>query len=270
MNRRERGNFENKSKVNLTMIVSFAIVIISIVAFISAYVAYGNKLAQAPKTTKLELNNNINENEELSQVSTSFGKTVNELTNEGNQANTTQNNVAEEKMAVNTSEVEKKITQERKENTTKAETKAETTEKNVEQTKDPEFEKPVDGEVIKDYSSENLVYSNTLDEWSTHLGIDYKAEKTRIVKAASDGTIKSIKNDPRYGLTVVIEHANGFTSMYANLLSTEFVSVGEKVTKGQTIATVGNTATFEAADETHLHFEILKNGINVDPNLYIK
>ena len=82
--------------------------------------------------------------------------------------------------------------------------------------------------------------------------------------------MKSIKNDPRYGLTVVIEHSNGFTSMYANLLSTEFISVGEKVTKGQTIATVGNTATFERADETHLHFEILKDGVNVDPNLYIK
>ena len=123
---------------------------------------------------------------------------------------------------------------------------------------------------IKDYSSDNLVYSVTLDEWTTHLGIDYKSEKTDIVKASADGKIKSIKNDPRYGLTVVIEHTNGFESVYSNLLTAEFITVGEEVKQGQTIATVGNTARFEIADETHLHFEIKQNGENVDPNIYLK
>ena len=102
------------------------------------------------------------------------------------------------------------------------------------------------------------------------MGIDYQAEKTSIVKAVADGKIKTIKNDPRYGLTIVMEHKNGFTSMYANLLSSEFVVVGEEVIQGQTIATVGNTAAFEVADETHLHFELMKDGIHVDPNLYLK
>ena len=45
---------------------------------------------------------------------------------------------------------------------------------------------------------------------------------------------------------------------------------GEKVSTGQTIGTVGNTATFEIADESHLHFEILKDNIQVDPTIYIK
>ena len=54
------------------------------------------------------------------------------------------------------------------------------------------------------------------------------------------------------------------------MLSSEFVSVGEKVSQGQTIGTVGNTAIFEIADETHLHFEITKDGEDVDPNIYIK
>ena len=140
----------------------------------------------------------------------------------------------------------------------------------VEKTKDPTFVNPVDGEKIKDYSSDNLVYSVTLDEWTTHLGIDYKSEKPDIVKASADGKIKSIKNDPRYGLTVVIEHTNGFESVYSNLLTAEFITVGEEVKQGQTIATVGNTARFEIADETHLHFEIKQNGENVDPNIYLK
>ena len=85
----------------------------------------------------------------------------------------------------------------------------------------------------------------------------------------ADGKVIAIKNDPRYGLTVVIEHQNQFKTVYANLLTAEFVTEGEEVKSGQTIGTVGNTAIFEIADEAHLHFEILKNDENVDPNIYI-
>ena len=54
------------------------------------------------------------------------------------------------------------------------------------------------------------------------------------------------------------------------MLTAEFITVGEEVKQGQTIATVGNTARFEIADETHLHFEIKQNGESVDPNIYLK
>ena len=104
----------------------------------------------------------------------------------------------------------------------------------------------------------------------THNGIDIKADKTTIVKASEEGTVKSIKNDPRYGITVVIEHADGYKTIYSNLLTAEFVTEGEKVKQGQTIGTVGNTATFEIADEPHLHFEILKDEEYINPELYIK
>ena len=136
--------------------------------------------------------------------------------------------------------------------------------------KDPVFTYPVKGEVILDYAKDKLVYSNTLGEWITHCGMDIKAEKTTVVTASAEGTVKSIKNDPRYGLTVVIEHNNGFSTVYSNLLTAEFVSVGENVKSGQTIGTVGNTASFEILDEPHLHFEILKNNEQIDPNMYLK
>lgn len=79
---------------------------------------------------------------------------------------------------------------------------------NKEETKEiePVFSMPVDGEIIKEFAKDKLVYSDTLREWVTHTGIDIKAEKTSIVKASENGTIKSIKNDPRFGLTIVIEH----------------------------------------------------------------
>lgn len=143
-------------------------------------------------------------------------------------------------------------------------------EKLEEPEKDPSFIMPVEGEIVKHYGKEKLIYSETLKEWTTHLGIDIKADKTTIVKASSDGCVRSIKNDPRYGLTVVIEHTNGFSSVYSNLLTAEFVVVGENVKVGQTIGTVGTTATFEILDDAHLHFEILKDGNTIDPEMYIK
>ena len=208
-------------------------------------------------------------NTNTQSVSTEIGKSVNEAlnnstttnveNNSNNTANSTQNQVEN-----NTS---------KKENTTKT-TKANTTskieDKKEENKKELSFERPVVGEIIKAYAEDNLVYSETLQEWTTHLGIDIKADKTTVVKAAEAGTTKTIKNDPRYGLTIIIEHDDGYQTVYANLLSSEFVIEGEKVDKGQSIGTVGNTATFEIADEPHLHFEILKDGVQIDPTTIMK
>ena len=133
-----------------------------------------------------------------------------------------------------------------------------------------EFIKPIDGENITGYSMDSLIYSNTLEEWITHRGIDIKAEKTTVVKASAGGTVKYIKEDPRYGLSITIEHSNGFQTVYSSLLSTEFVKEGDVVTQGQSIGTVGNSAVFETADGSHLHFEILKDGEYVNPDIYIK
>ncbi len=178
--------------------------------------------------------------------------------------NNTTNEVAE-KTAINTSIVKEKEEVKTKENTTKNKT-----EKKEEKKKELSFSKPVEGEIIKEFAKDTLLYSATLNEWTTHQGIDIKADKTTVVKAAEAGTVKYIKNDPRYGLSVVIEHDDGYTTVYANLLTSEFVVEGEDVKKGQTIGTVGNTAAFEIADESHLHFEILKDGEQQDPNTYIK
>lgn len=265
MDRRPRKSLKDRGTINTNAYIAIGIIVLAAVVFILTYVIYGNSLNKQSEVKNVEKiasstqNNkmlNVIENNQSSQVSSDIGKSVNDV------SKNIETNEEPEKRAVNTSKVEESVKEQEKETAV--------TEERTLQEADPTFTLPVDGDVIKNYASDNLVYSNTLDEWTVHLGIDYAAEKTSIVKAAAAGTVKSIKSDPRYGLTVVIEHANGFTSMYANLLSTEFISVGEEVSQGQTIATVGNTATFEVADETHLHFEILKDGVNVDPNLYIK
>jgi len=132
------------------------------------------------------------------------------------------------------------------------------------------FVKPTEGEIICEYAKDNLIYSETLKEWVTHTAIDIEADKTSVIKSAANGVIKSIVNDPRYGLTVVISHDEGYETVYSNLLTAEFVVEGEEVEQGQTIGTVGNTASFESSLACHLHFELLKEGEYLDPTIYLK
>lgn len=132
------------------------------------------------------------------------------------------------------------------------------------------FVKPTDGEIIGEFANENLIYSETLKEWITHTAIDIKADKTSVIKSAADGVVRSIVNDPRYGLTVIVEHDDGYETVYSNLLTAEFVVEGEEIKQGQTIGTAGNTASFESNMECHLHFELLKNGEYLNPAIYLK
>ena len=226
------------------------------------------------------ITNNTENMENTESASTEMGKSVEEAKNEINTASNSANISNTEKksntsnttnkIAINTSNITNtnKNTNANEQTSPSKQTnaKAET----VETKKELSFSMPVEGEISKDYAKDSLVYSETLKEWVTHMGIDIKAEKTTVVKAAESGTVKSIKNDPRYGLTVVIDHGDGYQTIYANLLTSEFVVEGENVEKGQSIGTVGNTAVFEIADEPHLHFEILKESIPQDPNAYLK
>lgn len=148
-------------------------------------------------------------------------------------------------------------------------TKAATTKKAAATATKIEFEMPVIGEVTFDYAVEKLAYSKTLEEWRAHEGIDLAADRGSNVKAAADGVVSEVKNDPRFGIVVILEHKNGLKTVYANLASDDMVSPNQKVKKGDIIGCVGNTAAFEASEQSHLHFEVLKNNENVSPASYI-
>lgn len=271
-----------KASLNKMLFTSGGIVSLLIIVVVVSFFIYGNKNAEESKLGQIN-NDKIaslaTEGSNIaSQTSSSIGKSVNEAKEESNTVVVVDTSSEKSKNEVNQIKNSKE-TSENKSNKTsnttiKEESKNVNTEENVakKETKklDPVFSMPVEGDVIKEYAKDKLVYSDTLKEWVTHAGIDIKADKTTIVKASEEGKIKSIKNDPRYGLTVVIEHNNGYSTVYSNLLTAEFVTAGENVKKGQTIGTVGNTATFEISDESHVHFEILKDNVQIDPNMYIK
>jgi murein DD-endopeptidase MepM/ murein hydrolase activator NlpD len=128
---------------------------------------------------------------------------------------------------------------------------------------------PVSGEIILDYAMEKLVYSKTLEEWRTHSGIDIRSDRGTQVKAAADGMVEKIYKDNGLGITIIINHGNGLKTKYCNLSSDNMVKENQKVKQGEVISGVGDTAIFEIGDQPHLHFEVIKDGKNVDPKTYL-
>ena len=269
--------------INRYVIISIVAVSIVIISAIGIIIANSSRKVNENKFAE-EMSSLNKEMSELETASTQIGKSVDESKKneiefetlevqedkkENTNTNTTnKENKKEEKKNTNSTSENKKTN--KSSNTIETNAKTEKKEQSSKEKDEKiELEAPVKGQVIREFAKESLVFSNTLQEWITHNGVDIKADKTTVVKSAASGTVTAIKNDPRYGLTVIINHDNGYQTIYSNLLTAEFVVKGEKVEKGQSIGTVGNSASFEVADDYHLHFELLKNNEYLDPTVYI-
>ncbi|MCC6502659.1 MAG: M23 family metallopeptidase [Deltaproteobacteria bacterium] len=103
---------------------------------------------------------------------------------------------------------------------------------------------PVDGKVISSFGMRN---------GTKHGGIDIKAPEGVPIKAAESGTVAYLDSDMRgYGKIVILKHEDEYFTVYAHNKE-NFVQMGDKVEKGQLIATVGATGN---ATTSHLHFEV--------------
>ena len=131
------------------------------------------------------------------------------------------------------------------------------------------FVSPAVGTVIKSHSTTTPVFSNTLDEWRIHTGLDISAEDGAEVVAAADGEVTRIYTDPMLGSTVEITHSATHKSYYSNLAKDTVCKVGDKVSAGQLIGYIGDTTVSELADEPHVHFELKVSGASVNPLDYI-
>jgi murein DD-endopeptidase MepM/ murein hydrolase activator NlpD len=106
------------------------------------------------------------------------------------------------------------------------------------------------------------VISDTFDVGKRHLAIDIVAEPKSTVKSVQKGTVIFSGWTAAGGHTAVIQHPNNFISVYkhnATILKKE----GTFVNFGDAIALVGNSG--ELTSGPHLHFELWKNGVAVNP-----
>lgn len=99
-----------------------------------------------------------------------------------------------------------------------------------------------------------------------HKGIDIARPSDRTIKASDNGIVQSAGWSGGYGNKVVINHQNGFETVYAHLSSID-VKVGQTVSKGMKIGVMGSTGN---STGVHLHFEIYKNGNLENPLNYLK
>lgn len=98
-----------------------------------------------------------------------------------------------------------------------------------------------------------------------HPGMDIAADRNTPVRAAAEGIVETSRYDETYGWVVEIDHGYGIHTLYGHN-ARNLVSVGDRVTRGKTIAFVGSTGKSTAP---HLHFEVRKNGVSVDPREYL-
>jgi len=94
-----------------------------------------------------------------------------------------------------------------------------------------------------------------------HPGVDIAVPTDSYVRASGAGTVVDVGEDPVYGYFVVLDHGEGYTSIYGHA-SLTLVTRGQRVRRNEVIALSGSTGRSTAP---HLHFEILLNGEAVDP-----
>lgn len=95
-----------------------------------------------------------------------------------------------------------------------------------------------------------------------HYGIDFTAPKGTAVQATGNGTVIRVQNlRTGYGKNIVIDHGFGYQTLYAHLSRID-VKEGQKIKKGDVLGLVGNTGGSTAP---HLHYEVIHNGIKVNP-----
>ena len=119
-------------------------------------------------------------------------------------------------------------------------------------------------------NNHGFYYNKTLDVYYEHEGVDFAASEGAQVFAVDDGVVESIyKDDLLLGTEIVVVHADGVKSVYRFVTEADGLKVGAEVKKGDVIATVAPATGNEYKDGAHLHFEVLKDGVSVDPTGYL-
>lgn len=124
--------------------------------------------------------------------------------------------------------------------------------------KRPEYMRPIAGGVTSSYFG---------PRWGEfHLGHDWAIEEGSEVMAAKAGTVTEAKWNDSYGYYVLVAHENGISTRYAHL-SQLLAEPGQQVEQGEIIGFSGNTGN---STGPHLHFEVLKDGEQVEPLDFVK
>ena len=133
-------------------------------------------------------------------------------------------------------------------------------------TEDANMHWPVLGDVVMDFAMDRLVYDITLDQWRTNDRLAIAAQRGDAVRAAAAGVVIDIQDSRQFGPTVVIDHGNGWVTTYSQLDPDKAVSIGDVVTRGQIIGTVGSPSIFGSLLGYHVNFAITNDNAPINPH----
>lgn len=124
---------------------------------------------------------------------------------------------------------------------------------------------PVNGEVSHPFSNGELVKSETLGVWKTHDGCDILCPLDTEVRSMSSGIVKEIKEDPLWGVCVIVEQDNGLEVHYCGLAKELDIKTGQTVQEGGIIGRTSDTCQAEIVQQPHLHLAVKQGGKWIDP-----
>jgi len=121
---------------------------------------------------------------------------------------------------------------------------------------------PSQGWFYRDFGNTVSPFTGRLE---MHRGVDIVAPRGTPVLAAAAGVVTASGLEEHYGLTVQIDHGNGYVTRYSHNMR-NVAQVGARVKRGQVIAYVGSTGRSSC---THVHYEVVRNGVPVNPRYFI-
>lgn len=123
---------------------------------------------------------------------------------------------------------------------------------------------PVEGEVILPFSMDTTVYFKTLRSYRCNPGILIAAEEGENVLAAYEGVVESVSEDKEHGTTVTVIMGNGYKAIYGQLMNVT-VAKGDTITTAQNIGEAAAPSNYYTEEGTHVFFELMKNGVPINP-----
>ena len=128
---------------------------------------------------------------------------------------------------------------------------------------------PVEGNVIMNYSMDHLTYYATLMQYKVNPAIVIDAEVGTEVKAAADGIITDIYDDPVTGLTVTMDIGSGYSLLYGQLKDVRH-KVGDRLAEGEIIGAVNEPTKYYVVEGSNLYFMVQKDGQTINPMLLLR
>ena len=128
---------------------------------------------------------------------------------------------------------------------------------------------PINGNIIKNYSIDRLVYFPTLKNFKANPAIFIEGKENDAIKAAARGKITRIEEDIELGKNLELEIGNNYKLIYGQLKDIS-VSLGDEVKEGQVIATLAKPTNYYTEEGTHLYFQVKENDEVVNPLVFLK